>query len=179
MIVPVAVTVVVLAVVAAHRTFEGLAAISLSWWWLLAVALGLQILVIEVLPGLPDGAAGGLHLLSYAAGLAFVLVNRRHRGLIVLGVGGALNLVAITANDGVMPASESAVQAAGLEHETGFDNSAPIDDPDLLFLGDVFAVPDPWPLANVFSVGDVVVVAGAGLLVHESSRAVRRQADPA
>lgn len=179
MIVPVAVVVVVLAVAAAHRTFEGLASIRLSHWWLLAIALGLQVLVIEVLPDLPAAVSAGLHLLSYAAGLGFVFVNRRYRGLVVLGVGGALNLVAIAANDGVMPASASAVEAAGLEHGAGFDNSAPLDDPDLLFLGDVFAVPDPWPLANVFSVGDVVVVAGAGLLVHESSRAALAPAQPA
>lgn len=186
MIVPVAVLVVVAVVVAAHRSLDGLAAIRLSRWWLLAVALGLQVLVIQVVPdALPGGVAAALHVVSYVAALAFVVTNRRYRGLLVVGLGGALNLVAIAANDGVMPASESAVEAAGLDHgagsetssEQGFENSAPVDDADLWFLGDVFAVPEPLPLANVFSVGDVVVVAGAGLLVHESTRAARRR-DP-
>ncbi len=177
MIVPVAVLAVVLAVTAAHRSFDGLASIHLSRWWLLAVALGVQVLIIQVLPeALPGGVAGALHLVSYAAALAFVVANRRWRGVLVLGLGGALNLVAITANGGVMPARPGAVEAAGLDHGDGFENSAPIDDADLWFLGDVFAVPEPLPLANVFSVGDVMIVIGAGLLAHEAARAADQRA---
>jgi hypothetical protein len=33
----------------------------------------------------------------------------------------------------------------------------------LWFLGDVFAIPAGWPLANVFSVGDVLILLGAAV----------------
>jgi hypothetical protein len=48
----------------------------------------------------------------------------------------------------------------------GFANSRALDNPHLGFLGDVFAVPSSWPVSNVFSVGDVVLVASALLAVH-------------
>ena len=51
-----------------------------------------------------------------------------------------------------------------------FENSAPVDDAHLAFLGDVFAVPAGWPLANVFSIGDVLIVIGAVALVHGACR---------
>jgi hypothetical protein len=36
----------------------------------------------------------------------------------------------------------------------------------LSFLGDVFAVPASWPVSNVFSVGDVILVVAALLALH-------------
>jgi hypothetical protein len=41
-----------------------------------------------------------------------------------------------------------------------------LPDPRLAFLGDVFAIPRGWPLANVFSVGDVLIAVGAVVAVH-------------
>ena len=35
-----------------------------------------------------------------------------------------------------------------------------MSDPKLLFLGDVLYLPSSWPVHNVFSVGDVLIVAG-------------------
>ncbi len=61
-----------------------------------------------------------------------------------------------------MPASADALGRAGLvAAPRGFSNSIALADPRLAALGDVFAVPESWPLANVFSIGDVLVVAGA------------------
>ncbi|MBA2426322.1 MAG: DUF5317 family protein [Actinobacteria bacterium] len=40
-------------------------------------------------------------------------------------------------------------------------------EPNLLFLGDVFAWPVPLPLHNVFSAGDVCVVLGVALVLHQ------------
>jgi hypothetical protein len=53
---------------------------------------------------------------------------------------------------------------------TEFANSQVLDNPRLLPLGDVFAVPTGWPLANVFSIGDVLLVAGAALVLHHLCR---------
>ncbi len=53
-----------------------------------------------------------------------------------------------------MPADpEIAVKMAG---EGGFQNSGGMADPHLLFLGDIFATPEWFPLYNVYSVGDAV-----------------------
>jgi len=77
----------------------------------------------------------------------------------LLGLGGALNATAITANDGVMPARAQALEAAGRPTvEEGFRNSAAVADPYLAWLGDTFAIPSGVPLANVFSIGDVLVL---------------------
>lgn len=176
MIVPAAIAVVIVGVGLRYRTLSPLADIRFRTSWLVVLALGLQILLIEVIPSsAPDALAVGLHLVSYVTGLAFVWRNRRWVGLVVVGVGGAMNLAVIALNDGVMPASSAAVDAAGLDHDDSFQNSAPVDDAVLSPLGDVFAVPSPLPLANVFSVGDVLIVVGAGVLVASACRHASRR----
>ena len=144
--------------------------------WLLAAGLGLQIFVISVMPdGAPALHQAG-HIFSYALGGAFVVVNRHIPFLWLVGAGGALNLAAIAANRGVMPAEPTALRTAGLRLDDGFVNSAPVAHPRLSFLGDIFAVPGGWPLHNVFSVGDVLIVIGAVVLLHRvgESRLVPR-----
>ena len=44
-----------------------------------------------------------------------------------------------------------------------------MSDPTLLFLGDVLYLPSSWPVHNVFSVGDVLIVAGSFLALHTIS----------
>jgi hypothetical protein len=134
---------------------------------LLAAALVLQILVLQVFAAhVPPWMAASLHLASYAAAVAFLWSNRAVPGLWLIGLGGMANFAAIAANGGVMPASPTARAAAGLASEAGFSNSAAIANPRLAFLGDVFAWPAPLPLANVFSIGDVLLLLGAAVLVH-------------
>lgn len=83
-----------------------------------------------------------------------------------------------TANGGTLPADADALARAGIEPEPGdFVNSGVVDGANLWFLGDVFAWPQPMPLANVFSVGDVLVVAGAVWGVHRVCRRGRRVRD--
>ena len=74
-----------------------------------------------------------------------------------------------------MPADpEIAVKMAG---EGGFQNSGGMADPHLLFLGDIFATPSWFPLYNVYSVGDAVIVLGVLILLHgvSGSRLVPRR----
>lgn len=130
-------------------------------------ALGVQVLVITVVPDVPDGVAQALHGLSYVLAGAFLWANRRIPGLPLLALGACLNFVAIAANGGVMPASAEALATAGIPPAAGeFANSAALEHARLAFLGDVFAVPAGWPGANVFSVGDVAILAGALWGVH-------------
>lgn len=136
--------------------------------WLLYSALGVQLLItVVVSDALPPTAGRSLHLVSYALAFTWVVANRHVAGLGVVALGGALNLAAIVANGGQMPASPEAMARAGLsDTATHFVNSGVTEHPRLLPLGDVFAVPADWPLANVFSLGDVVLVLGALVTIH-------------
>ena len=134
--------------------------------WLMA-ALAIQVVVLQVAAeALAPRAAAVLHVASYALAVCFVWWNRSVPGLLLIGLGGLCNLLAIAANGGVMPASPAARAAAGIAAGRGFENSAVVVDPQLAFLGDVFAWPAPLPLANVFSAGDVVLMLGTAVLVH-------------
>ena len=97
--------------------------------------------------------------------------------------GGALNFVAILANGGVMPAAPRALRGAGMVVDSAeFTNSGVVAHPHLQFLGDVFWLPSSWPVTNVFSVGDVLILLGALLALHcicASRLALRRFAVPA
>lgn len=140
--------------------------------WTVAAAMALQILVVNVLEGvLAEPVAAGLHLVSYGFAFWFAWANRRTVGVVVMVVGGLANLAAIAANGGIMPASAGALEAAGRPvHSEVFQNSQAVSGARLWFLGDVFAWPAPLPLANVFSVGDVLLVLGAGLTLHSVCR---------
>jgi hypothetical protein len=145
-----------------------LAEVELRATWLLLAGLAAQILVISVFP---DGAGAlhtGVHLASYAGLAAFVGANwARVPFLWLIAAGGALNLVAIAANGGVMPADPDALAAAGIATPAGeFSNSTVVDGARLQFLGDVLWLPSSWPVHNVFSVGDVLILAGAFLALH-------------
>jgi hypothetical protein len=133
-------------------------------------ALCLQVVIISVLPQGSPGLHRVLHVASYALAAAFLVANRRIRGTWIIALGAALNLVAILANDGVMPASRSALRAAGIATKSqGFANSSAVAHPRLLQLGDILYVPKPWPLHNVFSIGDICIAIGVMIAVHALS----------
>ncbi len=150
---------------------SALAELSLRGAWLLAISLGIQLLIITVLPGPRTFSREVLYLASYVLAIVFLIINRRVPGLWLVGVGALMNLVAVSANGGVMPAAKHAFAVAGLPLDTSgvFANSVALRTPHLLFLGDIFAVPKSWPLHNVFSPGDICVAVGAAVTVHRAT----------
>jgi hypothetical protein len=163
-----AVLLAALSVPACGGSLENLSRLKIRARWAVLAAFALQVVVISVLPKEMTGWPGqALELVSYALAVTFLSANRRIPWLWLLGLGGLSNLVAIGANNGVMPASPVAVRAAGRVLPKGqFLNSAPLLHPKLAFLGDIFSTPRTWPLANVFSAGDVLLAVGALLLLH-------------
>jgi Family of unknown function (DUF5317) len=157
------------AVVLLGRTFAPLTELRLRAAWAAAAALGIQVVVLGLLPDGSRPLHAVLHVLTYALAGWFVFSNRTIVGVPLLAAGGALNVIAIVANGGVMPASRTAMAAARMHPTSGFQNSAVVDHPHLLFLGDVIPVPAPGPLRNVLSVGDFVLLAGAVMLVLRCS----------
>jgi MFS family permease len=159
---------------------EALAELELRARWTLIAALGTQMTIVYVVPGAPHDLLSVAHVGSYVFAIGFLWANRRVPGLLLIALGGASNLLVIAANGGVMPASRSALHTAGLADTPGqFASSIAVGHPKLAFLGDVFAVPASFPVHNVFSVGDIVIVLGAFVLLHRAcdSALFRRRND--
>ena len=134
---------------------------------LLLAALGVQVVILYAFTSQPEWLPRSGHVLSYGLAGAFIWANRSIPGLWLIGLGGTMNFAAIAANGGVMPASPSALSAAGLPATSdGFTNTAALAGARLSFLGDIFAVPAGWPLSNVFSLGDICLVVGAAVAIH-------------
>jgi hypothetical protein len=158
-----------LAVPLAGGRLGALVELRLRHVWAVFAALGLQVVALD-LPGLSEGSRAAVMVASYLVGAVFVVANRRVPGMALVALGGALNLAAICANGGIMPASPAALAGAGLPADApGYQNSAAVADPRLAFLGDVFYVPASWPFSNVFSVGDVLIALGVAWALHRVS----------
>jgi Family of unknown function (DUF5317) len=144
--------------------------LRIRWIWLPALAFAIQVVLVTIAPDGDVTLHRIAHISTYALAGACVLGNLDLRFLWVVALGGALNFIAIVANGGVMPARRGALDTAGLEVRGGeFANSDYVEDAKLSFLGDVFAIPDGWPGANVFSVGDVLMLLGALLVLHAAT----------
>jgi Family of unknown function (DUF5317) len=139
--------------------------------YLLPAALGLQVLVVNVFPRLPHAVGSVVHLVSYGMLAVFLGNNIRLPGIRLTALGAAANAVTITVNGGVLPASAAALRAAGWDpNDTGFANSASLASPHLAVLGDNYVTPSWVPFANVYSLGDVLIIAGVVLLVEGLTR---------
>ena len=146
-----------------------LAQVELRHVWLIWATIVVQTVIFE-LPStiVTDTTYAVVHIGTYVTAFAFLWLNRHIPGALIIGAGAAGNAAAITANGGVMPASPSAWQSAGLPVAPPgqFENSDLTEHANLAFLGDVFAIPEAWPLSNVFSLGDIVIVIGGTWFAH-------------
>jgi hypothetical protein len=149
-----------------------LAELKLRAIWLFYAALGMQVVAFPsgVLPwSIGDVTARILWLGSYACLAGAAVLNHRLRGALVVALGMFCNIEAVVANRGHMPALPSALDGAGI-HGHVHNNSIAAVDPHLPWLVDRWAAPDWVPLANVYSVGDIVIAVGAFVLVLSAMR---------
>ncbi len=147
---------------------------------LIVLSLALQVVMTSLFPDAPRAVLVGLHLTSYVI-IAFALwANRRLPGLLVIAAGGGTNAAVIALNGGTLPASAGALARAGYAVDPAqFKNSGVLAHPVLPWLGDVAATPAWLPFRNVISIGDVVVLVGAAVLLHVTCRSrVARAAAP-
>lgn len=140
-----------------------------------------------------------IHVATLLGTLWVMSRNTHIPGMKVIMVGAALNILVIVANGGFMPSRESTLAAAGrtemaqpstdaagqrpiFSNSTVAANDARLiwdrNNP-LLILGDMFAVPKGWPLANVFSIGDVLIAIGASIAIVRVMHAAPPEDDPA
>jgi hypothetical protein len=134
--------------------------------WISPLALGLQLLVTTIAPGGNRPLHVAIHIGTYGLIGIFLWANRRIPGVVVIAIGALLNGFLIVINGGVMPASATAQRIAGLKLGAGFNNSAQLAHPHLLWLGDV--IPVPGPLPNVLSIADLIIFAGMLVLLHRT-----------
>ncbi|MCL5292665.1 MAG: DUF5317 domain-containing protein [Actinobacteria bacterium] len=142
--------------------------------WLPLSALTLQVLLFasfSPVAHLSPYLKAIFHLVSYLLLLVFLAFNLKITGVAIIGLGMVLNLIAILANGGFMPTTARALALAGLkadghrESQGALYNNVVTDNPRLLVLGDIFAIPKGMPMSNVFSIGDLIIGLGATIAV--------------
>jgi hypothetical protein len=154
----------ILAGLAARGRLDALSELRFRWGWLAVAGLVVQVgLFTEAGDRLAGAFGPALYVLSTLAVFVAVLRNVRLPGMVIVALGSLSNLAAITANGGAMPADPAALATAGLDGPGAYTNSVVLADPALKPLTDIFAIPASWPLANVFSFGDVLI--GVGIVV--------------
>jgi hypothetical protein len=137
-----------------------------SWAPLIAIGMVVQLLLFSTTVGDVLGdAAPIVYVASNLAVLVAVGRNRSIPGLPLVLIGGAANLIAICVNGGYMPVSADALVALGRLPGDGYVNSRYLDGAALAPLTDLFAMPAWLPLANIFSIGDVLIGVGAAVAI--------------
>jgi len=152
-----------------------LADLNIRWLGVAVVGLAFQLVLFHPLVAERVGDLGPvLYVASTVAVFAALMRNLSLPGLPIVALGAALNLLAILANGGTMPSDPAAwVALTGVAAipTDDFTNSALMGPGTALpWLGDVFVLPRPIPLANVFSVGDVLIAVGIAWCVARSMR---------
>jgi len=164
--------------VALGGRISGVANLDLRWSWLIVAGLAIQVALFSGPVSERIGDLGPwLYVTSTAAVIGAVLANRSITGMPIVALGACMNLAAIAANGGYMPADPGAMAALGRLGPAVYSNSAIVADPALRSLTDLFALPSWLPFANVFSLGDVVIGVGIVVTIAASMRRSAVRAD--
>lgn len=166
----------------ARGQLGALAEVRVRAWPLAVGGLFFQLALFSPPVASVVGALGPpLYVVSTAVVLVALAGNMHLYGFRLIAVGALLNTVVILGNGGRMPASAEAFAiasgVAAVPTEL-FSNSTLIGPHTWLpWLGDIFALPRGVPLANVFSIGDVLIGLGGFVFVFRTMRAGRARGD--
>jgi hypothetical protein len=153
---------------------ERLGEVRVRWAAVAVIGLVVQLVLFSGPVTRIVGAAGPpIYVASTAVVLVVVLANLHLPGLPLVALGAASNLVAIFANGGYMPASPEALAALGKTLGSEYSNSSVGDSIALAPLTDIYALPAWLPMANVFSIGDVLLGAGIAIAIVTAMRDAR------
>jgi hypothetical protein len=152
-----------------------LASLRIRWLGVAVVGLVFQLALFSPFVAQQVGELGpSLYVASTVAVFAALVRNLDLPGLPIVALGAALNLLVIVANGGFMPSDPVAWQAlsgvAALPTDDYTNSALTGPGTALAWLGDVFVLPRPIPLANVFSIGDVLIAVGIAGCVARSMR---------
>jgi hypothetical protein len=145
----------------------GLGQLRFRWSLLVVLGMAAQLLLFSSPLGNALGlAAPAVYMATNGIVLVVVARNLAIPGLPLVLLGGASNLLAMIVNGGYMPVSRAALEAMGHgPGTTGYSNSALLEHVSLAPLTDIFAMPIWLPVANVFSVGDVLIGVGVAVAI--------------
>lgn len=150
---------------------DGLLHLRFRW---AALAVGGLLVQVALFTPFGDSVAGGLGPAIYIASTAAVFIavvrNLRMPGMAIVAAGALSNLVAITSNGGAMPADPGALALAGFSGPGEHTNSVVLAEPAFRPLTDIYALPAWLPMANVFSVGDVLIGLGVAIAIVVAMR---------
>jgi hypothetical protein len=170
-----------------------MAPLPLRWPAVPVLAFGAQVVVIFFPESYRQGLSlhTGLLSLSYLALLLTAWVNRRVPGMVLLALGLLLNVAVMSANGGYMPITPETMQRIGHANTASIepgtrvvgskDVALPREQTRLWVLSDILILPPPFPIPSACSPGDVLIAAGAFLIVQRAllglpaSGAVRRK----
>jgi len=191
MILAVAVVLGLIVSLARHKTqaIDRIAALPLRSAWLALLALVLQYPLLLA----PFGETQQvvlhqvLFLVSHLLLLTFIWQNRSLVGVQIIGLGVIWNLAAILANGGFMPVSpEALVQInpgstleqwpAGLHYGYSKGIILARQETNLWLLSDILVAPPPFPWPTAFSLGDLLLAFGIGVLLQGPRNLVRLSA---
>ena len=163
---------------------RGLSDLRLRYVWLPLAAFIVQALLLKT----PLREFGSALLLTpvtvvatYVILVGWLLLNRRSAGIPLVLAGTLLNLVVISVNGGYMPVTPEALDRAGLgdrilmqEGSTYVAGSKDVvleaGETVLLPLSDVLVIPERFPFATNFSIGDILIAVGVGWLAYTAVR---------
>lgn len=159
-------------------SFSGFSAARFRYLPIIIIATLIQVLIFTSLLGTYEiihRIGPYIYMATILASLFFIISNLSIPGMRIVLVGALMNAIVIFANFGFMPAPESALKSAG-RHDRVVDpdgGSAAVlsnskiadDDTRLLFLGDIIAIPSSFPLANVISIGDILIAVGVAVAI--------------
>jgi len=153
-----------------HGHIGALASVKVRLWPVALIGLAFQgLLFSSPLASTVGNLGPSLYVLSTTLVLMALVFNLRQPGFWLITLGAFANFVVIIANGGHMPASPEAfaiLNGSPVVPTTNFSNSV-IAGPNtpLYFLADIYVLPRPFPLANILSLGDVMIGVGGGLFI--------------
>ncbi len=130
--------------------------------------LGISLL-LQVCSAILPHWGGSFVSVAYIFTLLFFYFNREHEDIRILMFGWSLNALAIWTNNGRMPidmeqAKKLPYSLDGIINGTDFKHSVLTEASHLPFLTDIMYM--PFPIARVFSIGDLFLMLGIFLLVQ-------------
>lgn len=161
-----------------------LAGLHLRWPGLIFLALVMQLAIFTSWLPVPRSLLPFLYVLSNLIAVVWLGRNIRVAGIPCVAIGAVSNLAAILANGGRMPVDGVALsRARGAAAEAAIasgqspSNSVLADSHTrLLWLTDHFLLAPPFPFANVFSIGDLLIGLGVAWLIAAGMRPPKRVA---
>lgn len=161
----------------------------LRWSWVIFIAFIPQYLAFShpaTSAQTPDNWAPFILVFSQALLLVWIFKNIKYRGIWLLGLGLFLNFIVIVLNGGLMPIRPEAVQQLvpnappgsweiGARLGNGKDIVLLVDQTRLWFLSDWFLLPKWFNYPLAFSIGDVLIAAGAFWLLWSAGGQVAQK----